>query len=331
MNKARLKKSLLAVAAIAVLAAGLTACSGSAATPLGSCAYVLNDGQNGRDASIQEISWPGQNTRVDTTEIAQYVACSPRNYIVNDGERKNAGGEPIGDLFKPFIAKTKDGTEVYVQLRLDWILNQSEEGLTEFYPFCHKFTCYSSSSTGGDQNSATPGWNRMLGETFPDALEPLVREAIGEADDNIWKIDDAAQYETVGTHIANKFADKVRPMTGASVDLFCGTGNSGWTDPLKAGKDGNWKCGNVFVTITEVDPVSVDVSNNAQEKSLADQQVETNKAVRQAAEERYGSDAGYWLGIQDAIEKCAQSTTCVVNLGNGSVSPAVGTPATPAE
>lgn len=330
MNKRPLK--IAAVIAGLLMAAGaLTACTGSAATPLGSCAYVLGDGQSGRDASIKRLSWPGGNAKVASDEIAQYVACSPRNYIVNDGKRKNAAGETIGDLTTPFIAKTKDGTEVYVQLRLDWILNQSAEGLTEFYPFCHKFTCYDTTSDGGEQNSATPGWNKMLGETFPDALKPLVEGAIGEATDAIWKTKDVTENEAAATYIANNFADKVRPMTGASVDLFCGTGNSEWVDPLKVGEDGEWKCGNVFVTITDVKPVNEEVSNTDQEQSLAEQQKAANTAIREAAEERYGSDAGYWLGIQDSIEKCKESVTCVINLGNGSVSPLVGSPATPTE
>ena len=113
MNKRPLK--IMAAFVGLALVAVLSACTqASAATPLGSCAYVLGDGENGRDASIKRLSWPGGNAGVDEyDETVQYVACSPRNYIVNDGKTKNAAGETVGDLTTPFVAKTKDGTEVY--------------------------------------------------------------------------------------------------------------------------------------------------------------------------------------------------------------------------
>lgn len=315
MNK--IMKIAAIIGGAALLTLGLSAC-GSSATPIGSCAFIVGDGDNGNDANIHKISLPGENITIGSDEKAQYVPCGPRNYEMNDGKKTNANNEKIGDFFTPVTATTSTGTQVKVSVKVYFTLNESDAAMRAFYPLCYKHTCYSSESDGGKKvNSATPGWNAMLGENFPDTITTLIKDAVRTHDDTIWRNQDSKQWVEVAEQSANGFAEAIRPKVGSQENVFCGIGNSGWADPKKPGK-GEFTCGNVFFEVLSLDNADKKTQNLESDKQAATLQQEVNAAQLEAAKARYGDQAEYWLGLQDAIAKCKDAgSTCVVNMGSG--------------
>lgn len=323
------KIRVLTLTGSVVLAGGmLTACS-STATPTASCTYVVGDGSSGHDAKIHEIAWPGQNVNIGSGEVAQYVACGPRNFIINPTGQRDASGHVIGDSHTPLVGYTKDHTKVRFYVTAYWTLNQTKTALNEFYPFCYKYTCYgtdSSEGTKGGSNFGTGGWNGMLGENFGPALNDLARQELPKFDDSIWKNHDVTQWNTLGKKMSDHFAEAIRPMTGVPDDLFCGSGNSGWSDPNKPG-EGKFTCSQVRFKVTDLDAADAKLQNQQEKESSAEKQQTVNEKELAAAKARYGDSASYWLGLQDTLKECKQGNSCVVVIGgNGSNMPGVSIP-----
>jgi hypothetical protein len=180
-----MKLKLIAVIAASVaFVAGLSACSeqGDQAAPTSSCAFRVGDGQDGRDANVKEVVYPGDVVDRDKTSSGSfkdevlYFPCNARNFIVNDGKQTNVDSKRVGDWFKPAVGYTKQGTKVNVYYTMYWTLNQTPSVLkNSFYPFCYKYTCYTrDDAKAGNANFSTTGWNGMLGENFPQAADAIV-------------------------------------------------------------------------------------------------------------------------------------------------------------
>lgn len=317
------KGALRATAALAgavVLGSTLTACSG-VSTPSAMCGFIVGDGESGHDSKVHKVVWPDQTiSDADfdpNKEKAVYVPCNSRNYIINDGTDTNANGGKVGDRDKPTVAYTKDKTQVLVQSRASWTLNQNEDVLRKFYPFCYKYSdCLSPAKEGGNVNSATKGWNDMLGENMGPALDKAIQDAMSTIPDDIWKNQDRKLMDQVGAAVSNAFAEAVRPYIGFSENLFCGSGNSSWPDSNKPGV-GEFSCSNVRVTIEKVErKVSTDSNGNVDSEKT---QVELNQQRLRIFTALYGSKeaAAYWLGLQDTLDKCKPPATCIVNIGQG--------------
>lgn len=295
----------------------LTACYGPSATTA-SCAFVVGDGQNGDNARVHRIIYPGQSVNDNNSEKVWYVPCNSRNYIVNDGTEKNANGELIGDSHTLLEATLNSGVTIQVAATAYWTLNESNQAMRDFYNVCFKYTCASSEDQGGNANYASKGWNGMLGEDFYPALNRSAKRAAKEAgiDDSIYLTQDPTQYQKLGNQMSMVFADEVRATLGYSEDLFCGSGNSAWSDPNNPGR-GTYNCSSVRIVVDQVTPLLTQSGQGAQ--TLNQQRLENAKAL-------YGPDAGYWLGLQDSITECKNAgTTCVISVG-GSAAPAVSLP-----
>lgn len=307
---------VMVVVALALMASSCWGTSSSTA----SCAYIVGVGGS-YDAKVHEIVYPGETVRDTLTgETVKYVPCNSRNYIINDGSPKISGQTPVGDRFTPIIASTKSGIQIKVWASAFWMLNQSESALRKFYDVCFKYTCASDKDVGGGANFSTPGWNGMLGENFGPSMDGAARKAAFQFDDEIWKTHNPDLYQKLADEMSKVFADSVRARLGYSEDLFCSSQNSSWDDPLKPGK-GKFNCSPVRITVEYVDRFQSQGGEDTQSaKDLNTQRLGN-------AKELYGPDAGYWLGLMDAIDRCkAAGVYCIINIGGTGGGPAVPMP-----
>jgi hypothetical protein len=309
------KRTTTAVGAVvlAVLALlGLSACSKSrAVTTSGSCGFIVGTGQDQHDKKLHKIIYPGQNIELDGDsngtdyEELQPVPCTPRTYIVTNGEKKNANGDVIGDRHNPSVGYTKDGVQILVGSTVDWTLNQSDDAMRAFFELCFKFTCASQEDKGGNVNSSTPGWNAMLGETFSFVVDKLVLEGSAALGDDVWQKHDPKAYTALSDYVAAHFADAMRPKTGYNNgNMFCGPG-SGWKDPENPGaKDNVFNCTAVTINVDTVDRGQVDDSDGTKG-------AETVNAQRLAtAKNLYGDQlAPQVLADLDRIAACKEANT----------------------
>lgn len=311
-------RALFFAGALAAASGSVAACTGQT-TSSAQCAYVVGDGQSGRDRNIKQIVYPGKDTGDLTNEVAQFVPCGPRNFIINDGSVKNANNQQVGDRFTPTQVWTKDGPnkprkQINIWTSTFWTLNQSDAAMRSFYNLCFKYGCYTDNAEkAGDANFSTPGWNGMLGENFGGAIDQsAVQVLAADFDSDI--TNDPTQWVELGNKLSVEFMKQIRARTGNSQDLFCGSGNSGWKDPNKPG-EGEFTCTNVRITVEKVE--ATDASNR---------QIDTQAAALEQrianAKKLYGEQWAYWLGVQDAIDKCKQAPQvhCVINIGGNNVS-----------
>lgn len=311
------KRLSLLVVVLFILPLLLAACGG---VTTASCAYVVGTGQNGNDAKIHKIFLPGQ--AIGTTSSGEetwYVPCNSRNFIINDGSIKNANKETVGDRGTFTVAYTKTGVGISIASSAFWTLNQSQSAMENFWAVCLKYSCASKEDKGGGANYSTAGWNGMLAENLAYAIDAAARKAAFNVDDTVWQLQDPLQYKALADGMSAAFADAIRANLGYKDDLFCGSGNSAWSDPSKPG-EGTFNCSPIRFRIDGVKPLENQGNQNSEgATTINKQRLENAKAL-------YGDQAEYWLGLQDSIDKCRGIPMCIVNLGGNDSGPAVVVP-----
>ena len=289
-----------------VAALGLTACSG-VATPTGMCAWVVGDGQSGHDSKVRKTLYPDEQVSKGGDEVVQFVPCGPRNYIITDGTVKDVKGNVVGDRQTPIEALTSSNTPVRVQVSAFWQLNQQPDALSKFKEFCNKYNCYTTSAEAGKSNFASDGWNGMLSENMGPAIESATKTAMKQIPDEVWKTKDPELTKKLATSLSASFMEAFRVRTGYNVDLFCGSGNSGWEN---AEKHENFNCTNVRFEVTDVSARDSQAQNNANVQSQEDLTKKANQSRFDSSVPLYGDQTGRWLGVQDAVKSCPQGSTC---------------------
>lgn len=312
------RKSLRAFLLALLCAVGVTTLAAcNEATPTSAmCGIVVGTGGNGTDSAAHKIVFPGETGDVGQNEKVHYVPCNSRNFLITPAGEKNANKETIGDYHTPIEAFTKEGTRVKVYLSMYWTLNQDRQTLLKnFWPLCEKYQCATEGQDGeGNVNSASPGWNRWLGENVPSAIGDSVRPVMLRFDDNIWKT--SAQWGDLAKQISDVFGGNFRARHGFGADIICGSGDvSFWSDSSKPGQ-GKFTCGKVRFKIDSVENADREQQDLAQQQKKSESELQANAKKLEAARAKYGSNAGYWLGLQDTIDKCnAQGVKCVATLG----------------
>jgi hypothetical protein len=308
MNKL-IAKIVIVVGLTATIGGVLVGCS-SISTPTGMCGWVVGDGQGGNDAKIHDTVYPDQSVNVSTNEEAHYIPCGPRNFVVNDGSIKDTGDQTV-----PIEAMTKEHTPVLIQVSAFWTVNQS--ALTQFSEICNKYSCYANDAEASAQgeNSATPGWNKLLKENFGPALAKAVKLDMPEISDDIWKRDDPAEQKKLEDLLSKTFNEAARTYTGYSADLFCGSGNSGWDNPKTPGK-GKYSCTNVRFDVTDVAAKNAQTQENATSSNQVKLDTEANQSRYDKSVPLYGGQTNFWLGVQDAAKSCQKGATCNFYMGN---------------
>lgn len=315
MRKSLSRSLSLVMLVIALLSSAMLAACTSAVTSA-SCAFVVGDGQDGRNANLHTVIWPGQNPDISSTDVVTYVPCNSRNYIITNGVVQNANKEQIGDRSVPITATTSTGVNILIQARVLWTLNENKQAMDDFFNVCFKYTCASQNDVGGSVNSATSGWNKMLGENFGLAMDLSARIAAynSKIDDSIWRTHSPQQYQILSDLMVPQFGILMQKNLGYSENLVCGSGNSKWPDPNNPGK-GNFTCLPVRIVVEDVQ-LSKDQGIQGQAE-LSKQRLDNAKAL-------YGSNAGFWLAIMDAIDHCRSAgATCVFNFGGSGSIPVV--------
>lgn len=113
-------------------------------------------------------------------------------------------------------------------------------------------------------------------------------------------------------------------------DLFCGSGQSQWSDPNAPGA-GEFFCAPIRIVVDSV------IRNPDQTNASTEGSIDLSQQRLQVAQELYGTEqAGCWLGLQDVVQACKGSgSTCIFNFSgactsNNGVPPAITLPtATP--
>ncbi len=274
-------------------------------------ALIVGDGEQ-KAPTVIEVVYPGGKgdfTRVDTETY--YIPSNTRNYRV---------APDSVDQTTPVTGRTSTGTEVNVYLTATWIVNQDYDVLTgKFWPFCRKYQCASKSvDDRGGSYAPTDGWNGMLSENFGPAIGEAVRLAMPQFDDTVWK--DQAGWDELAAAVSPLFSEALRRMTSLTDDIACGAGDiSGWAGV--PGPDGQFTCGPVTFHVTSVTAANQAQQQSQNDASAAQQQVDANRAILEAATAKYGSEqvAGETLAVIDMIEACrAAGVACTVVIdGSG--------------
>lgn len=320
-----MKKLNLLLAVVIALSLILTSCSAYTSSP-GFCGLYMGNGTYDND--IDKIIYPGQeipNTLEDYHKI-MYFPCNERNYLVNSGKEKHLDGTPIGDLPTPLEAKTMSGTDVLVEVSVYWRLNQNFDAMAGFYAYQLKFKAASDKDVSGDENSSTPGWNKMLAETLLPALKRSTVEAMSLTSDAIWQTNDAQQRKIAEDYAISVIKDKLRPIYGSGdLDYFCGSASSGWKDPKKPG-EGEYFCAPISIVIDIVK------KNPDQTNASTQGSIEQSQQRLKVATELYGPEAAHcWLGYQDTIQlACSVSPSCNIIINGNPCTSEGFDPETPA-
>jgi hypothetical protein len=306
---------ITAIVAISVAALTLGGCS-SVATTSAKCGFIVGDSNT--DRSVHDVVYPGQSISLNDNEAVKYIQCNQRNFLVTTGY-KNANGDVVGDLTVPIQGFTKDGARVNVYLGMYWTPNQNKNVmLKSFFPWCDKYNCYTEDQDNeGNVNSSSKGWNNMLGETVPIAMTSSLQPVLKQQSDNIWKTGD--NWADIEAQLGDVFQANLRKQIGATSDVMCGSGEtSGWSSG-KAG-EGTFNCGKVRFVITDVKNADLAQQALANQESAQKLAEAVNTAKRKAAQAAYGTQADYWLGVQDTVAKCKEAgVNCTVVVG-GNVS-----------
>jgi hypothetical protein len=305
------KTALIAIGALLMLA-GLTACSSANAFP-SQCAYVIGDGA-GDSHQIKQIIRPGGRVDDKGDDLVEFVPCNARNFLITDQEK-------TGDRQSPALGRTAaSGKEpalpVKAYLRSYFTLNQSDDALRAFLPFCEKYGCYETDPdkvTGGS-NYSTDGWNGMLRENYSLVIDKVFRDAVADFPPTVWQTQ--GEWPKIAEKMSASFAKEMQKATGSTENFFCGTWNKD--------QDRTENCTPVRFEIDSIRPEDERVESIQQQTALAEQEKALNDAKAKATATRYGPLSNYFNGLQDTIAACkeaGQSCTIVIGGSNIQVTP----------
>lgn len=302
-----MKKTNKVVALLGAIIAlvALTAC-GEAKAYGSQCAFIIGEG-GGDVREIKQIVYPNEKSDNLGDDIARYVPCNSRNYLV-------AARPENRDRETPSVARTGaaeglPAREVKIFWSSFWTLNQNEEALRAFVPFCEKYNCYASEDeVSGEENFATAGWNGMLAENWGPSADRAFARAVTEFGPNLWN--NRSEWPALAEKVSEFMVEELRTATGSDVPFFCGPGGNT--------RESIDQCAPPRFVVDSVQ--TVDGRAEAQQQATANVAGESglNVTRRAEAERLYGSQADYWLGLQDALQKCKDSgQQCTVVVGGG--------------
>ena len=206
-----------------------------------------------------------------------------------------------------------DYTYTYVGWELNPRILTSKVFAQQFLDFCLKYGCGSTTPQNSASNeslshSSTPGWNNMLAEIFPHAVDNATQTAIQDFGPGLWT--NRAQWASLGDDIARNLPGEIDKMTGTSAPYFCGPGST----PVK--------CAPFTVIVNQVTPQDPGVVQAYNQQVSSAYSAQAGKARLNAAREVYGPDANWFLGVTDLINDCqSKQVTCNIYVGNAPAHP----------
>lgn len=293
--------AVLVAAAVAALIAG---CSVAVEPSVGQYALVTGHGALSNQ-QLQAVYGPGARASVNGGSIIWYVPSNQRNYVT-------APAGNVADRSNPqavLTAKSKsgsDGIPVVTYSFVSWELNpaiQNEHNANKvsavaqhFFRFCLKYGCATqqsqqNASNAGLSHSSVPGWNNMLAENFPTAIDNASQTAALKFGPDLWT--NRAEWVAYGKDIAALLPGELQNLTGSGgYNYFCGPGSTG-TD-----------CKPFYVAIKNVvpqDPGAMAAYNQSVSASIQGQAAQARLAT---ASKLYGPYAHWYLAESDLINQC---------------------------
>lgn len=304
-------KIAAALAAAAVGGTLLAACS-SIQPSLGQYAIVTGHG-NLSTQQVQAVVSPGDQIHLGSGTTAWYFPGNYRNYVTlpSNGDRNDPTAEITGPdpKIKDSVGMS-DYTWTFVGFEVNPAITLKAGNYkvaTAFLQFCLKYACASNdpqndTANAGQVRSSDPGWENMLNEVMPRAIDDATRTAISTYGPDLWT--NQGQWGDYGKKIAANLTAELEDLTGSSIPYFCGAGST------------VSNCKALQVTVQKVTPVDPEVVN-AYNKQVSAQYAQQAGASRlNAAKDVYGNLANYFLGIQDTIAQCKSAgATCNIYIG----------------
>jgi hypothetical protein len=312
------KTKIIALAGGAALAAvALSACTGSHIQPsLGQYGITTGHG-NFSSQQVIHVTPPGADVHLGSGTTTWYIYSDVRNYVTGpDGDRAQSSQEITGPGSG---SDSGPGMPDYVQSYLAFEVNPAIQkqknnwGLaSSFLSFCLKYACAEQTPQNDDSNasltrSSSPGWENMLNEIMPVAIDNATRVAIAQQQPSLWN--STAAWPGFGNAIAGNLQQDLAQLGAgdAGTPYFCGPGSTETT------------CAPFIVTIRAVTPVNPAIVA-AYNQEITAQYQEKAAAVRlAAAKAAYGPDADWFLGMQDLESSCPSK--CTFYVGNAPVNP----------
>jgi hypothetical protein len=298
--------------AAVIAGAGMLALAGCShiQPSLGQYAIVTGHGSFS-STKVEQVVDPGVNVHLGSGTTTWYVPANVRNYVTgtvrSQSDRTNPQAELTGS------SDASPGMQDYTYTYVGWELNPSHSVLAQFLPFCLKYACATTSpqndtSNSGLSRSSTAGWNNMLGEIFPHAIDNATQDAIQKFGPGLWT--DRAEWTAFGDDIAAQLPAEIEKVTGSSTPFFCGPGST------------MTKCAPFTVLVNQVTPVDPGVQQAYNQEVQSAYAAQAGKQRLAAAKEVYGPDANWFLGVTDLINDCqSKSVACNIYVGNAPAHP----------
>jgi hypothetical protein len=282
--------------------------------------YAITTGHgNFSNQQVLDVVSPGENIHLGSGTTTWYVWADVRNYVTSpaNGDRSNPQAELTGPGPKGTPGMS-DYTWTYVAFELNPAItvraaNGTYPDATSFLAFCLKYGCADQTAQNDSSNadldrSVSPGWENMLNEVLPRAIDNATRDAIVNYQPDLWT--ERGEWDAYGDAISANLLAQISQLDGSSIPYFCGPGStaSHCTAP------------DVIVqNVTPSDPAVVTAYN---QQVAAQYAAQAGGARLAAAKEIYGSDANYFLGLLDLVNACsADKTPCNIYVGNPPVVP----------
>jgi hypothetical protein len=300
----RTRRILAAAAAAASIGITAAACGVAVEPSVGQYAFVTGHGALSNQ-QVNAVYGPGARASAGNGSIIWYVPANQRNYIT-------AQPGSLGDRTNPQTVSTDSGpggaakVPVKVYSFLSWELNpaiQDEKTPSNvspmanaFFRFCLKYGCATQQSQQNASNSSlshssVPGWNNMLAENFPSAIDNATQAAISSFPPNVWN--DQTQWPALGRAIQARIPAELRSFTGSgALNYFCGPGSTAahCTPPLLTVK-----------FVTPADPGAQAAYNQQVNANIQGQAAKTRLST---ARKLYGPLANWVLAETDILNQC---------------------------
>lgn len=313
----RITRTVLpAMSMVAVAALGVSACS-HVQPSLGQYAIVTGHGALSTQ-QVQDVVLPGESINGNDGTTVWYFPGNYRNYVTlpQNGDRNNPQATVTGPGPNKEVGMS-DYTWTYVGFQVNPAIDTKANNYavaTAFLRFCLKYACASTTAqndtaNAGQIRSSDPGWENMLNEIMPRAIDDATQTAIVGYGPDLWI--NRAKWKQYGIDIAKNLNGELETLSGSgSLPYFCGPGST------------TTKCTPLSVTIQNVTPTDSDVVTQYNKQVSAQYAQQASASRLHAAQAVYGPDAYWFLGVQDTIGMCQnKGITCNIYLGNAPVTP----------
>lgn len=290
-------------AAVAGGIAGLSACSVSVEPSVGQYAFVSGHGTFSNQ-KLTAVYGPGARASVNSGSVIWYVPANQRNYIT--AQPGNAADRTNPQQVSTNSKGTDSKVPVFVYSFVSWQLNpaiqnehnaNSVSGIAQkFFKFCQKYGCATRNAQNDNSNSilshsSVPGWNNMLAENFPTAIDNATQAAASTFGPDLWN--DQTKWHQFGLDIQATLLQEFRTLTGSgNYNYFCGPGST------------EAHCTQPLVTVKFVKPADPGASAAYNQSVNATIQGQAAASRLATAEKLYGPYAHWELAESDLINQC---------------------------